>query len=118
MTPRRPSRRPRHADALQAATACFVASTVACLRRVCPTPRGVRVRVLRADAAPGEHGHCVSDDGQRFVISIYSDLSEVACEQILIHEWSHVLSWASDPDHGDDWGMTYARVYCAFYGVT
>jgi hypothetical protein len=109
---------PRPADALQAASPAFVAATVAHLRAVAPPPRGVRVRVVRADADPGEHGHCATVDGKRFTISIYLDLSEIACELILIHEWAHVLSWHAPDDHGPEWGVVHARIYCAFYAVT
>ncbi len=34
----------------------------------------------------------------------------------LMHEMAHVLSWFSAPTaHGPEWGVAFARLYCAFY---
>lgn len=30
----------------------------------------------------------------------------------LIHEWAHcMIPWKESPDHSDNWGIVYARVY-------
>jgi hypothetical protein len=40
--------------------------------------------------------------------------------EVLIHEYAHVLDWFSTPepgtDHGDTWGLWYARAYRTVMG--
>lgn len=70
--------------------------------------------VVRRRAGMKLAGECSKSKG-KFYISIDKNLSEDCQVLMLLHEWSHMLSWDSIPDegeeHGPTWGLAYALVY-------
>jgi hypothetical protein len=110
----------RHADARAKCSDDFFRVIVGHLRTVCPVPRGCSLAVHRVDLTPGENGSC-SKSGRVFTIEIYAGLSEYETEQVMIHEWAHMLAWRPhhplSGDHGPDWGVWYSAVYRKYYGV-
>lgn len=75
----------------------------------------IRVRVCELE--PELAGDCdlIEDlfGNKRFVIRINDAIDETAKVLMLIHEWSHAISWYARPDHGKAWGRAYARCYRA-----
>jgi hypothetical protein len=66
-------------------------------------------------------GDCELKDGKKpyFMIRILDGLGEDSAIDTLLHEWAHTLCWTEHPflrDHGPEWGVAFARVYCAFVG--
>lgn len=92
------------------------------LRTVAPPPKGCRIEARRVPSSEieGCSGTC-SKEGRVFTVKIRNDLSEQETEDTLLHEWSHMLAWRPyhplSGDHGPDWGVWYAEVYRAFYGI-
>lgn len=79
-------------------------------------PVWVQRRVLR------DHwGLCsFNSETERFSIAVAPHPSFNFMLEVLIHEWAHMLDWFStqEPgtDHGDTWGIWYARAYRAVMG--
>ncbi len=58
----------------------------------------------------GTEGDCKYADGI-FCIRISNELSPQSQIDVLTHEFSHVLSWDEEKEHGTMWGKKYAEVY-------
>lgn len=91
-----------------------LASVKRALRQAVPTRYPVRVYIRELE--PDLAGDCdlVEDEfgEKRFVIRLNSKVDETAKVLMLVHEWSHAVSWFSPgPDHGKAWGQAYARCY-------
>lgn len=58
---------------------------------------------------------------KRFVIRISKFLDDQTAILVLLHEWAHALAWTWEhdtvDDHGAEWGLAYARTYCALMRV-
>ena len=107
-----------------------------------PTPRSKRDRLhqvanflrhefstpypvtLRIEKIPYEEGPCfghVMLHRRRFIIRIDPLLPWEIAVDYLLHEWAHCHAWAHQkidkerPDHSDEWGLAYARIYRRFY---
>ena len=60
-------------------------------------------------------------NGQRYSAVLAIDVTEpyLVARDTLVHEWAHLLSWTPAHDagafgpHGPEWGVAYARAYCA-----
>ena len=92
------------------------------LRTVAPAPRGTRIEARRVPASElGDSAGSCAKVGRVFTVCVRNDLTAQETEDTLIHEWSHALAWRPyhplSGDHGPDWGVWYAQVYRAFYGV-
>jgi hypothetical protein len=62
----------------------------------------------------GLDGQCVFHNN-KFVITIKNNLPEYYSIDVLLHEWSHVVSWDKEKDiHGLEWGKAYSKVYRKF----
>lgn len=58
--------------------------------------------------------------GGEFVIVLDARMSLDASILVLLHEWAHCIAWTTGDftrDHGPEWGIAYARCYCAALGV-
>lgn len=83
------------------------------LREKCPADMPVKVRRVRV---PNDRfGDCSQVD-DHYIIRICNKLSETQAIDILIHEWSHAISWdkCRNEDHCNEWGKAYSRVYRIF----
>lgn len=95
------------------------------LRDECPPLLDVRVRLL---PGPSEHFGLanLSHDGLHFNLTLWLRIRErdgvvrrVTRQELLdslVHEWAHVLTWASSHDleaHDPAWGVSYSRCYQA-----
>jgi hypothetical protein len=76
-------------------------------------PASLPITVKRCKVSGESAGDC-SKDGNRFIIRVDKDLSEDAAILVLMHEWSHSISWDSNfmpGDHHVIWGIAYAMVW-------
>jgi hypothetical protein len=75
------------------------------------------VSVWRVEVPRDEFGHCQLN-GRKFKIYIDRHLPEWLAIEVLIHEWSHCISWSraySEQDlHNDSWGIAYSKTYRKF----
>jgi predicted SprT family Zn-dependent metalloprotease len=57
-----------------------------------------------------------------FSIRIDKNMNSEMTYATLAHEWAHCLAWSvgqqTIDDHGAEWGIAYAKVYCAIYDTT
>ncbi|MCK9459728.1 MAG: hypothetical protein M0R80_08825 [Proteobacteria bacterium] len=75
-----------------------------------------KVSIRRVVVPPDIAGECcllpTRKKCKQFMIKIDHSLDEDAAILILLHEWSHILSWqARGDDHGIEWGKAYSRIY-------
>lgn len=95
------------------------------IRRNFPPHLPVRVRCVPAKRlGKGKKalvGYCTINTNVgklgRFEIFISRQMSFALRTEVLIHEWSHALTWFGSPgedDHDAEWGVAYARIYRAF----
>ena len=75
---------------------------------------GVVVHVHR-DKMPNDiWGYCTKK-GKEFDIRVDRRMSEHYALFILMHEFSHAVSWSvKENDHGWAWGEAMSQVYCAY----
>jgi len=92
--------------------------TVRHLRVLVPPVWPVSVR--RAKLGDDVHGYCsLSTQGKspRYLIRVSAELSDETQVYVLIHEWAHALSWASDSHrirhHAPEWGLAMSRIWQA-----
>lgn len=89
---------------------------VALLRDALPPDLPVMVLV---EATPGCYGSCTAEDSDAdgrddiYLIRITPGHEDAVARDTLYHEWAHILSWNETEEHGDAWGVAYARVYRA-----
>lgn len=93
------------------------------LRGKAELPRGVRIRwILDPNlAAQGFNGSCEDfDSADRFEIRIASQLSANHCWDCLAHELGHIRQRIFHPDevddHGDGFGVEFARLWRSVVG--
>lgn len=57
-------------------------------------------------------------EGDRFLILIDNDVPRELLNQVLAHEWAHVLVWdvPGECDHGPIWGVAFARAFSVLQG--
>jgi hypothetical protein len=55
---------------------------------------------------------------KRFYIRVDNRLCEDTAILILLHEWSHALSWHDSKrfDHGQAWGKAYSKIWSKWVG--
>lgn len=92
------------------------------LRTVAPPPSRCSLSVVREDDSEMDfHNGYVIKEHNKFYIYVARSLTQLEAEQVLIHEWAHMLAWRPyHPligDHGADWGVWYAKTYSKYYGV-
>lgn len=102
------------------------------LRERFPTPLPVEVvfRRFEGESGKGRDGEGTDAEitrrGRRLEIALEERLSRAYLLHALVHEWAHAVDWrhgelerlqdeGEEPLHPDTWGVTYARVYRAFY---
>lgn len=92
-------------------------STLTVLRHSFPAPGGADVVVeLKSLDCEGRMRDETGDKG-RFLIEINSDLEESAWEEILVHEYAHVLtSNYEGPLTEAVWGVCYSGLYSLIFG--
>jgi len=106
------------------------ATTLECLRELCPAPFPVIVRT--SDIGPEMHGCCHRTEN-RFVINLSRQLDCERAVETLIHEWAHARAWNHLLDaaitaevspaefdrlsHGPEFGIAFAEVWRVFSGV-
>lgn len=84
------------------------------LRSSLPTAYPV---VVRRTTLKKSWGDCdlIGKRKKKFLIRIHKGLDRCATISILIHEYSHALSWTFEHqdlhDHGPLWAVNYGRVY-------
>lgn len=86
------------------------------LRELCPPVLPVRVRRLGRLDSWGVSYVGSGRSGPFFGIELWAGLGWTATFQILLHEWSHTLSWADGQTrmaHGPEWGLAMSEVYTA-----
>ena len=85
------------------------------LRREFPCRRRIEVRRVSGKNLRGLHGECLYQNG-RFLIRINKNQSFALAVDSLLHEWAHVLTFHGNDtdDHGEEWGLAYARLYRAY----
>ena len=99
-------------------------AAVGVLRRATPLPFPVRVIRSRTEGCLGLCELRGKGKHRRFLIRVDPDLPLSIALHILVHEWAHALdAWGAGvvrhewtpADHGDTWGLHYARVYRALF---
>ncbi len=91
------------------------AQTLRRLKKRLPLPFPIKVDFQVLDCA----GECQLLEGKkkRFAIVLDNELTEDMAIEVLIHEWAHALSWTFDrpdlKDHGPEFGVSWAKSYCA-----
>lgn len=77
--------------------------------------------VLDADLVGAEAS--VDQDWYRgrpyYTVRISPGLQLIAVEELLIHEFAHVINWEEggvNQAHGDEWGKSYALIYRLWTG--
>jgi len=91
----------------------YYRQVVRLLKKKCPADMPVKVRRLKV---PNDRfGDCSQND-DHYIIRICNKLEEEQAIEILLHEYSHVISWykCSKEDHCNEWGKAYSRVYRIF----
>jgi len=84
-----------------------------------PTPYPTKLKLVRGIKPRSDQGYVVLR-GRKLVIHIDIKYPLHACIDTLLHEFSHASSWrhvsmdAYVPDHSDEWGVCFARVYRRF----
>lgn len=67
-------------------------------------------------------GECVLDDDGLYTITVVDTLSPEHTAEVLLHEVSHVIQWEtcdSDvDDHGPEFGVIFAGIYCKWLVIT
>jgi len=91
------------------------------LRTELPLDYPVRVQRREVKDAWGLATFIPDKDGEgRFAITVAPHQSFNFMLDVLVHEWAHILDWFSthEPgvDHGDTWGIWYARAYRVVFG--
>lgn len=85
------------------------------LHRRCGAAHPIRVRL--AHMPPDLYGDChlVSPRAGRPYFQVRLNLRHPQwLEETMVHEWAHALAWYSGvQDHGPEWGVAFARCYCA-----
>lgn len=71
-----------------------------------PAPRPVRLRLLRRHPCAAT----TEKDAEGFLVCIRRDAMQRMLDS-LAHEWGHVRAWGRGRDHGDRWGVEYAKAY-------
>ena len=93
------------------------------LKARCPPPRRTRVvaRLLPPDEVTidgvPQLGTC-HRERQTFYIEVANDMSVTETIFVLSHEWGHMNSWTwrgQHDDHGDHFGIEWARAYAAIH---
>ena len=96
------------------------------IRNMCGLPRKVKVSFRQVPISKmGDNFTCgvcdLGEDG-RYTITIIDSLSPEHTVDILLHEVSHVIQWETcDPDvedHGPEFGVIFAEIYCKWLGTT
>ena len=86
----------------------------------CPTPYPTKLRLFRGTERMGGHGYV--EHGARH-LTIYIDTREpmYACLDTLLHEMAHAVAWKHQSvekyyaTHSDEWGISYAKIYRAYF---
>jgi len=90
------------------------------LQTMCPPPKRCRVSVRRlpSEEMSEEYGY-VLKERDKFEIYIDKGLTEYETENVLLHEWAHMLAWQPyHPlmgDHSANWGVWYALVWRKYH---
>ena len=78
------------------------------LKQNLPINKQISVRRLKLKHFDGECEY----KNNRFIIRIDSTLPEIHAIDVLVHEFSHAISWGVEEDyHGPKWGKAYSFVY-------
>lgn len=70
-----------------------------------------KVYVRRVPMSNKHGGDCQKIKKDTFLIRINKNCEHQESLNFLLHEWSHVLSYDSEEDHGVAFGKAYAKVY-------
>jgi hypothetical protein len=60
-------------------------------------------------------------EGRTIVIRVLRRMPLIYAIEMLCHEWAHAVDWrpemldAHRQHHAEEWGVTYAKIYTAFY---
>lgn len=67
-------------------------------------------------------GDCEYHEDGRYTITVIDSLSPEHTAEVLLHEVSHVIQWESCgpdvDDHGPEFGVIFAGIYCKWLGTT
>lgn len=91
----------------------YYRQVVRLLKKKCPADMPVKVRRLKVP--DDRFGDCDQMEDHYF-IRISNELEEEQAIDILLHEYSHALSWdkCASEDHCNEWGKAYSKVYRIF----
>jgi hypothetical protein len=85
------------------------------LRKNFPTPYPVVVHVEKI--SDNVYGECYKWTGN-VTIRINKNIPKAEQLHSLIHEWAHAMTWpnrklekSGRPEHPDEWGLAYAKIY-------
>jgi len=96
------------------------------IRNMSGLPRAVKVsfRQLPIQRMGDEYtcGECVLGEDGRYTVNVIDTLSPEHTAEVLLHEVYHVIQWEtcdSDvADHGPEFGVIFAGVYCKWLQIT
>lgn len=90
------------------------------LQTMAPPPKRCRVSVKRlpAEEMSEEYGY-VLKERDKFEIFLDKSMTEYETENVLLHEWAHMLAWQPyHPlmgDHSANWGVWYSLVWRKYH---
>lgn len=86
------------------------------LRQEFPPRCKVRVRCRRIKREKDHGWTNLYGNPKRFEVIIQSNRQLALRVDTIIHEWAHVITWSGNDtdDHGEEWGLAYARIYREF----
>lgn len=96
------------------------------IRNMSGLPRKVKVLFRQVQLSKMTYeltvGLCDMDEDGRYVITVLDSLSPEHTADVLLHEVSHVIQWETcEPDvedHGPEFGVIFAEIYCKWLGTT
>lgn len=72
--------------------------------------RVVRRRIAQGGRDEGTEYAYATEGVRGFTIVLHKTLGAALLVELLLHEYAHVLCWASKPDHSRQWAATYAKL--------
>ena len=90
-----------------------------------PWPTRLRVESLTPRGKPvveyGDASLYEVPEGNYFVLRVEKRLRWHTAIEVLLHEYAHAMAWPAGelekthPDHSEEWGLAYSRIYRDFY---
>jgi len=84
-----------------------------------PTPYPTKLKLVRGSKPRSDSGYVMLSK-RKLIVYIDVKYPLHFCIDTLLHEYGHAISWrhvsmdAYIPDHSDEWGVCFARIYRDF----